>query len=61
MHGHAKLHQNWPNVSKDIVNVWIFHVICMITVICLFFAILGQRVDGNGNFVRCQPSLNAMT
>jgi len=36
----AKFHQNWSNVCKDIIKVWIFHQFGMKTVICTFFAVL---------------------
>jgi len=34
---HAKFHQNWSNVCKDIVKVSIFYYLGMKTAICTFF------------------------
>jgi len=41
MYHHAKFHQNWLNICKDIVKVCIFHWFCTKTVLCAFFAVLG--------------------
>ena len=38
---HVKFHQNWSNVSKDIVKVCIFHTFGMKTLICTLFAVWG--------------------
>jgi len=38
---HVKFHQNWSDVRKDIVKVWIFHTFGMKTVICTLFAVFG--------------------
>ena len=38
---HAKFHQNWWNVCKDIVKDWIFHLFGTKTIICTFFRCFG--------------------
>jgi len=40
---HAKFHQNWSYVCKDIVEVWIFYQFGMNTVICAFFRYFGVK------------------
>ena len=40
---HAKFHQNWSKVCKDIVKVWIFHYFSLKTVICTIFRCFGLK------------------
>jgi len=48
---HAKFYQNWSNVSKDVVKVWIIHLFGMKMVICTLVTVLRLRIERNWFFL----------